>query len=232
VDIVAAFKYPFTNPRWGMTMLYASLCQIIPVIGPMVLLGYFAEMIERLEKAPQAPCPEFRMDRLESYIRRGLWPFLALLLLGVALVPMIGVSAIPALTIPIFHLDGLAAVMSGMASGLLVLGAVVLVALISTPVGLASMLSGQVSTAFSPAYLTSWLRLSFGSLLLLNLLLMAIAIPMTAIGYMACFVGVYPAIAWLSYAQWHLAWQVYRTHLQRGGEPVLGSRPLVEADWA
>jgi hypothetical protein len=45
-------------------------------------------------------------------------------------------------------------------------------------------------------------------------------VPLALIGYAVLVVGVYPAMALITIAQWHMYFQIYRIYLSRGGAYV------------
>lgn len=52
------------------------------------------------------------------------------------------------------------------------------------------------------------------------LFLMATSIPLAIVGYLMCFIGMYPAMGLITVAQWHLDFQLYHLYVSRGGVPV------------
>ena len=56
---------------------------------------------------------------------------------------------------------------------------------------------------------------------------MFVAIGIVLLGVLACYVGLYPAIAVLQIAAMHLRNQIYLDHLARGGEPIVLKEPQV-----
>src|SRR5438093_320718 len=72
-----AFSY-FLSKRGGFTnLLLLTLCQLIPVIGPIVALGYRAEVPLALSRdSDRRRHPNFDFNRFVKYLTRGLWPFL------------------------------------------------------------------------------------------------------------------------------------------------------------
>ncbi len=54
------------------------------------------------------------------------------------------------------------------------------------------------------------------------------AFPLALIGYAAFIVGIYPAMALITIAQWHLHFQIYRIYLSRGGAYV-PPKPVAQA---
>jgi hypothetical protein len=92
----------FQNPHWGRNLLLFTVCLLIPIIGPIVLIGYYFEMIDSflgllraksldpsevdeagvMNVLPVDPqyadntYPDFQFNRFGEYLYRGIWPFL------------------------------------------------------------------------------------------------------------------------------------------------------------
>lgn len=101
-----AYRFVFKSPKWMLNLLLTSISSLIPVVGPIVLIGYFFDIIdvlirrralERLgdenhssesfgervmdalpaeEDYRTASYPDFDFNLFADYLTRGLWPFL------------------------------------------------------------------------------------------------------------------------------------------------------------
>jgi hypothetical protein len=45
-----AYRFVFQSPNWVKNLLLGSLCFFVPIVGPMVLIGYLFEVIEWLHR--------------------------------------------------------------------------------------------------------------------------------------------------------------------------------------
>src|SRR6185312_11632434 len=48
VRYLRSYLFVFDSRNWVLNLLFISLCSFIPIIGPMVLTGYFFEVIDFL----------------------------------------------------------------------------------------------------------------------------------------------------------------------------------------
>src|SRR5262245_61754296 len=80
---IYAYKFLFESPNWLMNLLASSICQLVPILGPMVFLGYAYEIVEALHRQKDARYPDFDTNRLLDYLKRGVWPFIVRLIVGV-----------------------------------------------------------------------------------------------------------------------------------------------------
>ena len=75
----AAYQWLFASPNRWMNLLYASVCQLIPIVGPMVLTGWLIEALvpRTTEEWPgwegQGPYPDDD-GALVQFVRRGQRP--------------------------------------------------------------------------------------------------------------------------------------------------------------
>ena len=215
------YTYIFDHPQWGMTVLFATVCQFIPVIGNIVLMGYQYEIVEQLHRG-KTQYPEFNFDDFVKYLSRGIWPFLvalvmSLVLVPIFLIPMVGVVAVAGA----FDSDEgitFAIIMVFMA----VLGMVVMIsmALFMMPLLLRAALTQQFSEGFKLGFAFDFISKMWLEIILGTLFLMVTYMGLITIGMLLCFVGIYPAVTLLFLAQAHLNYQLYGLYLRRGGEPI------------
>lgn len=48
----------FRHPRWGMNLLFGGVCFLIPMIGPIVWLGYLIDCLGQSSSDTAAPTGE------------------------------------------------------------------------------------------------------------------------------------------------------------------------------
>jgi hypothetical protein len=118
MDYLGSYRFVFTSRNWAMNLLFVVLCSLIPAIGPIVLMGYFFEIIDDLVRRRQRAktrdyppdsiteepldalpayvsldaesYPDFTFDRFVEYLTRGVWPFLVRLIVNLVLGVMFG----------------------------------------------------------------------------------------------------------------------------------------------
>src|SRR5262245_27051671 len=71
-----SYQFLFDSPNWFANLMLGLVCQMIPVVGPLVLLGYQYEMIEELHLSRGQRYPDFTFNRFMPYMIRGMWPFI------------------------------------------------------------------------------------------------------------------------------------------------------------
>ncbi|HWG47680.1 MAG TPA: DUF4013 domain-containing protein [Gemmataceae bacterium] len=258
-----SYGFVFSNRNWGANVMFAILCSLIPAIGPIVLIGYFFEVIEFLlgsrpserDKASDYPLdairaadypsdafsarplnvlpadpdpetqayPDFTFDRFSEYLMRGVWPFLVRLI----------VSLPVALLFPLVFMMGMIGIGvsggtdSGVGVAIFFIGIFlvsilvgILIGVLSTPLYLRAGLSRDFGSAFSMPFFRDFLRRVGKELVLAELFLAGTSSALSLLGVMACYVGIFPALALIMFAHHHLEFQLYKLYLERGGIPV------------
>src|SRR5713101_7324917 len=90
VRYLRAYKFIFDSKNWFLNVLMGVVCGLIPIIGGIVYSGYLFEVIDALHEDPDHhDFPDFDFNRFMTYLMRGLWPFLAeLIITTVLIIPM------------------------------------------------------------------------------------------------------------------------------------------------
>jgi hypothetical protein len=213
-----AFQYFLNRTGSGMNLLLVTVCNLIPFVGPIVSLGYRAEVAQSLihDEELERP-PLFTFDRFVEYLTRGLWPFITSLVVTLCVLPLIGVVVITSMMI---------AAAGGMPElGLIVgligyFGSFILLMALVTPMAFYAELSGKLDLPGSFGFAREFWTLVPGPAIITILVFIPLSIVVTIIGLILCFVGVYPAQTVIQMAGLHLVVQLYLLFLERGGTPI------------
>ncbi|HUF61694.1 MAG TPA: DUF4013 domain-containing protein [Verrucomicrobiales bacterium] len=214
----------FRTKNWAMNLLLASVCVLIPIIGPIVLLGWCVQCFLAWHEGREHPDLDFNL--FLRYLMWGLWPFLVWLVMGLGMVLLLIPAGLLWIMIPAFQLEGFAAAVVFLlgtgVSGLLYLGMCVLF----VPIAIRAALMQDFAAGFSPAFVRDFLKKTGVETLLVEIVLIVASIVGTVAGYLCLIIGVYPATALLIFAMWRLFSQLYALYLERGGTPVVISLEL------
>lgn len=215
-----------TNLLWGSLALFSTL--VIPLVGQIVLLGYQSDVADDLEHDPDiTDHRNFDPNKLGEYLSRGLWPMLMQFLMGMgilALVVIAGLAGVLAWRLSEEPLIGVAV------GGALYVPFMMFGVLISWPMMLHTQLSRGFHLGRAVRFTSSFLRRLGGQLAVALMVHMIVSIPMTLVGMMMCFVGVFPAAMIQFMAQEHYMMQLYRVFLDEGGDPIGGPVDEQECD--
>jgi hypothetical protein len=217
----AAYKFLWTSRNGWTNLLMASVCVLIPIVGALVLIGYLRDvMLSRLDTLEDDSLgyPDFNFSLFGEYLQRGLWPCLVSLVASLVMVPVMLVMWFGGF-IAVSALNRNAPIMVAVIALLAIVWFVFMIALNVLMVPL--VLRAAILEEFGPSFSWPWIK-DFASRMWREILLSVLfqfvtSMPLILIGYAMCFVGVYPAIALLIVAQWHLHFQIYRIYLSRGG---------------
>jgi hypothetical protein len=220
-----AYQFFLRGPKWALNLVFGALCVLVPVAGPMVLMGWAFEVLSK--RRPEGyGGPVFDVNKLGTYIMRGVWPFLVQLVITVVVFPVVyGLWAVvfvstvvaggpkagqppqfPWLLFPAYFLT--------------ILVIVVAINLISLPMCLRAGFIQDFVPAFNFKWTFDFIKRVWAEMLL-SLLFLLVTAPFIAIaGLLLCCVGYLPALAWISLAHYHLWFQLYDLYLERGGEAI------------
>ena len=226
LQYVAMYSFVFQNPNWFFNLLFVTLCQFfIPVVGPIVALGYQFEIVDALYRDRREPYPDFDFDHFGDYLKRGIWPFLVVLVMMFAIAPIM----VAAFVLMLLGLQGMdlgpnpppELVLPVVAVPLLIcLLTMVAFTLVITPMTLRAALSQGFLVAFDLTFVRDYLGRVWRELLLGMGFIMLTGPFVAMTGVIACFVGVYVTGTLLVFAQAHFQYQLYELYLGRGGLPV------------
>ncbi|MFO0800882.1 MAG: DUF4013 domain-containing protein [Gemmataceae bacterium] len=207
------------RPNGWTNLLLATVCLFIPVVGPLVLLGYQAEVAERLVRDPDLRrYPDFSFDRFVELLTRGLWPFLIGLVAALVFVPLLIAAVFAAIAIGAAANSpglGIALVFAVYFFGIVGINAVML------PIQFHAEMANRFDLGGAFRFTVSFAKLVGGRALVAFLVLILLSVPLTFVGMLACFVGVYPATVIAVMAGQHLMVQLYLDYLDLGGEEIV-----------
>jgi hypothetical protein len=81
LDFGRIFSYLFQDPTWITKVLMLSLMLIIPIVGWIVIIGYYVETVQNIAEGRDIPLPQFDFSR---HLSSGFTYFLPALCLGLA----------------------------------------------------------------------------------------------------------------------------------------------------
>jgi hypothetical protein len=231
IEYKRMYSYVFENPNWTTNVLLGGLCflsaTVVPVLGPLLMLGYQYEVVLALLASRGARYPDFDFNRFTEYLLRGLWPFLVQLICSLVLLPVYFVL----IGVPLLILFGLAAAAGDDGAAavfiiglplmlLIVIPLCILPTLLFLPMMLRAGLALDFAEAFQFAWTIDFLKRTWYELLLAFLFLAFTGAVLVLLGLLACYIGMFAVMPVLMLAQSHLLYQIYLLFLARGGEPI------------
>jgi hypothetical protein len=223
----ASYQFLFGSPNKWMNLLLAGVCVLIPIVGMMVLIGWLIEiLVPRVREdwpgwEGPAPYPDFDFGRFSPYLTRGLWPFLVSFVAGfVVMIPLYLVLGLVVLGAVSVRSNSTLVTAIFVLGALLFFAAMVGLMLVMTPLMIRAALVQDFGQSFSLQWTKDFIALTWREMVLETLFSWVTSIPLVILGYLLCFVGLYPAMALMLAAQWHLNFQLYRLYLARGGAAI------------
>jgi hypothetical protein len=228
----------FKSPKWTTNLLLAALCCLIPIVGPMVVLGWLLNGFWGRNEGRAETFPDFNFDNFGQKLERGLWPTLVGIVAGVIVSPVLVIVML----LGMFMVGGAAsatgsetagsgiAMIGSLMIGLVILAIAIALAFVMTPAVLRAALMQDFGAAFNMPFVKRFLSLVKKELAISMVFLGAIGIGLVVVGMIPCL-GVLVVVAVippLKFAWAHLARQLYQLYLSRGGEPIAISPKLTE----
>lgn len=234
------YSFVFESPSWKLNLLYGFLChlsgQVVPVIGPLVYLGYTFDVMESVIRHPERTYPDFDPAKFSHYLQRSLAPFLVLL---VSMAPAAVIAAV------IWALEFAGILAAAAAAGK---NAAPFILLGGLGLGFATV-TGVLMLSFIPAMgffirsgltqdLTQGLNLRWSldfmkrvwlETVLISVFNIVTLIPLIFLGVACCVVGMFVVQAIDSFATANTCCQLYNLYLARGGEPIPLKDPPIPA---
>ncbi len=237
MNYTASISDFFKSPKWLMNLLLGGVCVLIPIIGPIVVLGWLITGFWARQDENFETFPDFDFSNFGKYLERGVWPFLVAFVVGVGLsivlVPLVWILMIPAMLIgggvssggdP--NLGGCLGVMIMMLAMLVWAVAIVAMMLVLVPLKIRACLTQDFATSFDVAFVKKFVALTWKELVLSSFFIVAASIVLSFLGFLVFCVGMYFAAVVIYFSWTHLNKQLYQLYLSRGGEPVAISPKL------
>jgi hypothetical protein len=225
-----AFRYILDRPGGLVNLLLIVVCQFIPVVGRIVVLGYRAEVSVALDHDPKMMRhPKFDFNRFGEYLARGVWPFLIDLLLRVPQFFFLFVLFFVSIAVNLQGPNNFAFMIFIIMELCYVL-AELLHFILSVPMQFHAEITGRFDLGGAYRFTCSfwstvgWVAIGTGLVFAFLACLVFIA------GLLFFCVGIYPAHALIEMAGQHLMVQLYRVYLARGGEPLEEYEPPLRDD--
>lgn len=232
----------FKSPKWMMNLLLGGVCVLIPIVGPMVVLGWLITGFWARQDENFATFPDFDFSHFGKYLERGLWPFLVAFVVSsvfsIVLVPLIWLFMIPMMVVGGMssgHESNAGSCFGAVAMVMMLLVVTVLIfalMLVLVPLKIRASLTQDFAKSFDFGFVKRFLALTWKEILLSSLFVMITGTLLVCLGMFVLCIGMYFATVVVYFSWTHLHKQLYALYLSRGGEPVPLSPKLIDAPLA
>jgi hypothetical protein len=239
VNYTASVSDFFKSPKWMMNLLLGGVCVLIPIVGPMVVLGWLITGFWARQDENFETFPDFDFSNFGKYLERGLWPFLVAfvvsMVFSIVMVPLAWVLMIPAMLVGGLSSGGEANTSSCLGFIAMILMmlffAVIIFAmmLVLVPLKVRASLTQDFAKSFDVGFVKRFVTLTWKEIVLSSLFVMITGTLFVCLGMIIFCVGMYFAIVLVYFSWTHLHKQLYTLYLSRGGERVPLSPKLNDA---
>ena len=228
-------SWVFEQKDWPVTLLCLAVASVVPMVGQVVANGYQAAVTVELGRGgSREQMQPFDLNALTDYLLKGLRLFLVGLVAGVLLLPLVFIGIAGLGLVAAFA--GASAAGSGADPGPLLAGVMVTGGLLiaAVAVGISSLVAPlwlraahleDLAAAYDFEFCKDFWRRAGWAALACQFGMAGIAIALSVVGMLCCFVGIFPAIALIFLAHAHLNAQLYRLYLERGGTSIVAASP-------
>ena len=227
MEYVKPFTY-FVGATGGfVNLLLCGICNLIPVVGNIVLLGYRAEVSEELLRDKRTRRhPEFDFGRFGDYLSRGVWPYVYNLIIGLTAVGVVigGLALVGVALAGAGPPKDPTLVVVAFAIGYLVIitTMLLLVAFVLWPMELHAQITRRFAPVEAFGFAVRFQRKVWGQTLVSLIVFVVLSSVLNLLGLLACYVGLFLTMVLQFMAQQHLMTQLYRLYLDEGGDPLQG----------
>ena len=220
----------FKSRKWLTNLLFAGICVLIPLIGPMVVIGWLITGFWVRPDEEFEGLPDFDFSQFGKYLERGLWPFLVTMVVGIAfsivIVPLTWILMVPAMLLGGFSSSSDANTSSCL--GFLTMVVMMLFFVFMTfvfmsllvPLKIRASITQDFAQSFDAVFVKRFLSLMWLEILLSSLFVVVTGTLIICVGMIALCVGMYFASVLVYFSWTHLQKQLYTLYRSRGGEPV------------
>lgn len=219
MQYVKAFTFSLKKPRGWVTILIGVVCLFVPIVGLMVWLGYRSFVASDLDEDPELTYHrDFDTNKLGEYLGKGVWQFLAQMLIGcVMMIPYVGMVVLM-LTVGTKDPTLMPVIILGSYGVLFVM--LVLGTFFVWPIELYAALSREVSVGRAFSFAGRFVRVMWLELIVALIAYFFFSVLAMTLGALACCIGMYPMAVVMSMAEIHILVQLYRVYLDKGGTPI------------
>lgn len=226
MNYIASITDFFKSPKWVMNLLLGGVCCLIPIVGPMVVVGWLITGFWARQEENYVTFPEFDFGKFGKNLERGLWPLLVGIVAGIVVVPIILIFEF----IVFFilgsamgrHASGFTSILAGLVvlAFVGVIGAVVSV--VMTPIYLRAARMQDFAPAFNFGYIKRFASAMWKEILLAFLFSFAVGVALMIPGMIPCLGAliIFFCIPAMMFMHLHLGNQIYKLSLTRGLEAI------------
>jgi len=229
-EFIAAFKFLFKGGNALNNILLGAVMNLIPIVGPIMLMGWHCEILQRLMKRHPNPIPKLTFDDFGYFLGRGLAPFIIVLITTVPLV-FISMFVLFAVSFGVALFAGTVQPQGGEPSPLIALGGfgvpflaffafLILFNVLLMAALTRAELTEDIGMSLDFGKIWAYARATWKDILISYLVFIPLTFAVVFGGMLVVFVGVYAAVIIIMIAYLHLRWQVYERYLSRGGEMI------------
>ena len=233
IEYIRGFRFLFEDKNGWNNLLFGSILVLIPIIGPIVMMGWQMKIFQRLVERNPQPIPKFDFGDFVFYLTKGIIPFVVSLVIMIPFFFIIFAFAfIGGVSIPVLAAPGLAPelVAVSVVVGIFAIFCLGLLPMIVFSVaGLTrAYLTEDIGEGLAVGKLWAYGKATWKRVLLAYVVYFPLSIVLMFAGMLALYVGIYPAMVIMNIAWVFITWQIYELYRQAGGPEIPLKQPREE----
>ena len=223
-----AFAYVFERPGWPATVGLLTVAIFVPLLGPLLAMGYQSVLVEHLVRHGERNWPAVDLGRITDYLHRGLRLFLVSLVVSVVVTPLAMVVLFGGNLTALLLWDPESPLSIALVGCVVILEAAAFLAVMYagvaaiTPMWVRAALDPDLGGIFDLRFSRDFLARTWKPLLVSHAWMLAASTLLFLAGLLLCFVGMFPAAALIMLLQAYVYAQLYLVYRERGGLPLPG----------
>ncbi|HHB91250.1 MAG TPA: DUF4013 domain-containing protein [Anaerolineae bacterium] len=229
MDIGKSFGYVFEDKKWIEKVLIGGLVSIIPILGHILLLGYFVELVRNVRQHQPEPLPEW--DNWGEKLAEGVKLLIIMLVWSLPLIILFFVAFVPLFFATDSDSGTFLSIILFCFNCLLFLYAIV-VALAAPSITIRFAETGELGAGFQIGDILAFTKEHVGQILLVVIVSWVVYMIAGLVGMLLCGIGLLFTMFWAGLVYYHMVGQIGLTPAPAPAQPETPLKPIPEPEAA
>jgi len=228
MDIGKSFSFVFDDKNWVEKILIGGLISLIPIVGPILLLGYAIQLVRNVRKHEPDPLPAW--DEWGEKLAEGVKLILIYLVWALPLIILSLLFVIPMAAAGDSDSGSAIASFFGLCFGCFTFLYAIVLSLAIPGITIKFAENGEFSDGFKFGEILAFTKEHLGQIIIVALVSWIVYLIAGLIGSLLCLIGLIFTNFWASLVQYHMIAQIGLEDAPpaRPLETLLTEEPLVE----
>jgi hypothetical protein len=206
MDIGKSFSYVFEDKKWIEKVLIGGLVSLIPILGVILLMGYYIELVRNVRQHKSEPLPAW--DNWGHKIGEGVKLFVIMLIWALPLMVLYFFAFIPALFTGSDSDPGAFLGILLLCFNCLIFIYAIVLALATPGITIRFAETGEMGAGFQVGEILGFTRRHVGQIILVVLVSWVVYMIAGLVGMLLCGIGVLFTFFWGGLVYYHMVAQI------------------------